>query len=159
MICNIFRRPKGKEGIAIQFQMLFTVQLFTGITKPHYIIANILGFLFMCLFLSVCFNSVKGLWSSTSPLTGFFWLLSHVIYLKLRKVFFFNFTKVQFLNDKIYSYTKKTIWHLAIWQNWCFGQFYHLKFSFGKEDTLIILLSAWDRSHDSTAKRNLSKDM
>ena len=22
-----------------------------------------------------------------------------------------------FLNDKIYSYTKKTIWHLAIWQN------------------------------------------
>ena len=22
---------------------------------------------------------------------------------------------------------KKTIWHLAIWQNWCFGQFYHSK--------------------------------
>ena len=34
-------------------------------------------------------------------------------------------------------------------------------FSFGKENTLIILLSAWDRSRDSnaTAKRNLSKDM
>ena len=32
-----------------------------------------------------------------------------------------------FLNDKIYIYTKKTIWHLAIWQNWCFGQFYHSK--------------------------------
>ena len=31
--------------------------------------------------------------------------------------------------------------------------------SFGKEDTLIILLSAWDRSRDSTAKRNLSKGM
>ena len=30
---------------------------------------------------------------------------------------------------------------------------------FGKEYTLIILLSAWDRSRDSTAKRNLSKDM
>ena len=30
-----------------------------------------------------------------------------------------------FLNDKIYSYTKKkSIWHLAIWQNSCFGQFY-----------------------------------
>ena len=29
----------------------------------------------------------------------------------------------------------------------------------GKEDTLIILLSAWDRSRDSTAKRNLSKHM
>ena len=29
----------------------------------------------------------------------------------------------------------------------------------GKEDTHIILLSALGRSHDSTAKRNLSKDM
>jgi hypothetical protein len=28
-----------------------------------------------------------------------------------------------------------------------------------KEDTLITLLSAWDRSRDSTAKRNLSKHM
>ena len=28
---------------------------------------------------------------------------------------------------------------------------------FGKEDTLIILLSAWDRSRDSKAKRNLPK--
>ena len=36
-----------------------------------------------------------------------------------KSVFFFNFTKLQFLNDAIYSYTKKkTIWHLAIW-------FYH----------------------------------
>ena len=34
-----------------------------------------------------------------------------------KSVFFFNFTK-PFLNDKIYSYTKKkTIWHLAICQN------------------------------------------
>ena len=32
-----------------------------------------------------------------------------------------------FLNDEIYSYTKKTIVHLAIWQNLCFGQFYHSK--------------------------------
>ena len=30
---------------------------------------------------------------------------------------------------------------------------------FGKEDTLLILLSAWDRSRDSKAKRNLSKHM
>ena len=29
----------------------------------------------------------------------------------------------------------------------------------GKEETLIILLSAWDRSRDSTQKRNLSKHM
>ena len=31
-----------------------------------------------------------------------------------------NFTKLQFLNDEI-------IWRLALWQNWCFGQFYHSK--------------------------------
>jgi hypothetical protein len=24
----------------------------------------------------------------------------------------------------IQYYKKKVIWHLAIWQNWCFGQFY-----------------------------------
>ena len=24
-------------------------------------------------------------------------------------------------------YQKSTIWHLVIWQNWCFGQFYHQK--------------------------------
>ena len=104
-----------------------------------------------------------------------------------------------FLNDKVCSYTKKTIWHLAIWQNWCsiiqkfarlkskhFSQFFwwevnlrglrafilqkvqasvvkrkkkKFKSWFGKGDTLIILLSAWDRSRDSTAKRNLSMEM
>ena len=31
-----------------------------------------------------------------------------------------KFTKLQFLNDKIY---KKAIRHLEIWQNWCFGHF------------------------------------
>ena len=31
----------------------------------------------------------------------------------------------QDLRAKIYSYTKKVIWHLAIRQNWCFGQSYH----------------------------------
>ena len=35
----------------------------------------------------------------------------------------------QFLSDKIYShiYQKKPFGTLAIWQNWCFDQFYHLK--------------------------------
>ena len=96
-----------------------------------------------------------------------------------KSVFFFNFTKLQFLNDKIYSYTKKN--YLALgnliltfkWENWehsfakssglnCWEtekEVLLLILSFGKEDTLIILLSAWDRSRDSTAKRNLSKDM
>ena len=38
-------------------------------------------------------------------------------------------------------------------------KFCYPSLNFGKEDTLLILLSAWDRSRDSTAKRNLSKDM
>ena len=33
----------------------------------------------------------------------------------------------RFLNEKNYIYTKKNIWHLAIWQNQCSGQFYHSK--------------------------------
>ena len=38
-------------------------------------------------------------------------------------------------------------------------KFCYPSLNFGKEDTHMILLSAWDRSRDSTAKRNLSKDM
>ena len=38
-------------------------------------------------------------------------------------------------------------------------KFCYPSLNFGKEDTHMILLSAWDRSHDSTAKRNLLKDM
>ena len=30
------------------------------------------------------------------------------------------------MGSRTLNYTKKTIWHLAIW-NWCFGQFYHSK--------------------------------
>ena len=25
----------------------------------------------------------------------------------------------------VYNYTKEAIWHLSIWKNWCFGEFYH----------------------------------
>ena len=39
-----------------------------------------------------------------------------------KSVFFFNFTKLQFLNDKIYSYTKKKLF--GTWQ-------------FGKIDVLV----------------------
>ena len=31
------------------------------------------------------------------------------------------------LKAKIYNCTKKSHWHLAIWQNWCFGQSYRSK--------------------------------
>ena len=62
--------------------------------------------------------------------------------------------------------------HTFLWKSWLSYRFYFLflwmferqknKFcypslSFRKEDTLIILLSAWDRSRDSTAKRNFVK--
>ena len=101
------------------------------------------------------------------------------------------------MGSRTLNYTKKTIWHLAIWQNWYFSSkiFNIEKFTFfsvclvrgksekikniyfaensgltekevllpftqvWKEDTIIILLSAWDRSCDSKAKRNLSKHM
>ena len=104
------------------------------------------------------------------------------------------------MGSRTLNYTKKTIWHLAIWQNWYFSSkiFNIEKFTFfsvclvrgksekikniyfaespglswetekevllsvtqlEKEDTHIIPLSAWDRSGDSTAKRNLSKDI
>ena len=39
-----------------------------------------------------------------------------------KSVFFFNFTKLQFLNNKTYSYTKNN--YLAL-GNQCFGQFHH----------------------------------
>ena len=57
----------------------------------------------------------KQVWSSTCALTSFFWLLGHVIYLKLTRVecLLYHFTKFQFLNNKIYSYTKKTYLALA----------------------------------------------
>ena len=38
-------------------------------------------------------------------------------------------------------------------------KFCYSSISFGKEDTFLILLSAGDRSRDSTAKSFLSKDM
>ena len=68
------------------------------------------------------FKLTRLLSSSTCALTGFFWLLSHVIYLKLTKVLYecllINFTKLQFLNNKIYSYTKNNylaLGNLVFW--------------------------------------------
>ena len=141
------------------------------------------------------------------PLTSFFWLLSHVIYLKqtitsIKRVSFFQFYKTSIF-DKMYSYTKKNylaLGNLAKLMFWSilfarlkskyFSQFLwwevnlrelkalilqkvqasvverqQKKFcnpslSFGKEeDTFLKLLSAWNRSRDSTGKRNLSKDI
>ena len=70
-----------------------------------------------------------------------------------------NTIALQFLNDKL---TKTSILPNSQVPNsffWYNLQFCYPSHSFGKEDTLILLLSAWDRSRDSTAKRNLSKDM
>ena len=75
-----------------------------------------------------------------------------------KSVFFFNFTKLQFLNlrgiERIHFAESSG---LSCWETE--KEFLLPSLNFEKEDTLIILLSAWDRSRDSTAKRNLSKDM
>ncbi len=110
-----------------------------------------------------------------------------------KSVFFFNFTKLQFLNDKIYSYNKNNylaLANLAKLMFWSilfarlkskhFSQFFwwelnlmglralilqkvqssvverqkkkfcYPSLSSGKEDTLLLLLSAWDRSRACT---------
>ena len=62
-----------------------------------------LGDLARCVAVNIVKQYCHWLRSSTCPLTGLFWLLSQVIYLKLtrvyKSVFFLNFTKLQFLND------------------------------------------------------------
>ena len=55
-----------------------------------------------------------------------------------------NFAKLQFSSDKIYSCTpKKSIWHLAIQQNWCFGQFSHWRIEVWKRQIDKCTLSFW----------------
>ena len=90
--------------------------------------------------------------------TCFFWLLSHVIYLKLTRVLrvssfsilqIFNFWMTKFTVFLVRGKSEKI-------QSINFSESSGL--SFRKEDTLIILLSALDRSRDSTTKRNLSKN-
>jgi hypothetical protein len=50
----------------------------------------------------------KNLRSSTCPLTSFFWLLSHVIYLKLTRLLSeCLLCKMNEINDNTYNYTKK----------------------------------------------------
>ena len=47
--------------------------------------------------------------SSTCPLKSFFWLLSHMIYLKLKRVLSESLlSKMNEITDKIYNYTKET---------------------------------------------------
>ena len=135
--------------------------------------------------------------SSTTPLTRFFWLLSHVIYLlygcllsqaewwvaellflslnnwgmnllkntcsqssqiyilqkKLRKVFTFQSCKFYML-----KLTKTSILPNCQVQNILYDlQFCYLSHGFGRDNTLLLLLSAWDRSRDSTTKKKLVK--
>ena len=74
----------------------------------------------------IFFRPIVALRSSTCALTGFFWFLSHVVYLKLTKRITrvssfpsFNFWMIN------YSYTQKS--YLVIGQN-CFGHFITQKF-------------------------------
>ena len=143
------------------------------------------------------------IWSSTCDLTGFFWILSHVIYLKLTRVLYpFLLSKAEWwipellflsLNNwglnflqnessqfsQIYLSPEKLRQMFTFsfeWWNWpkyriakCQIVVFSItvsiivqKLKFCKieiEYTHITLLSAWDRSRDSTAKRTLSKHM
>ena len=57
-----------------------------------------------------------------------FWLLSHVIYLKLTRVIKeCLLSQSCVMGNRTVNYTKKTVGHLVICQNWCFGLFYHPK--------------------------------
>ena len=76
---------------------------------------------------------------------------------KLRNMF--TFQSCKFLNDKIEQNNHSPncqVPNILFWYN-C--KFHYSKTALGKENTPIILLSAWDRSRDSTAKKKLSKDM
>ena len=75
---------------------------------------------------SVWFLDSVGSRSSTCPLTGFFWLLSHVIYLKLtRELIECLLSQASILNDKLQLYPKKPFGTLAK----LFWSIYHSKVS------------------------------
>ena len=59
------------------------------------------------------------LWSSTCPLTGFFWLLSHVIYLKLTRVLLY---KSVFFPKRMKLMIKLTIIPKKLFGTWQFGK-------------------------------------
>ena len=63
-----------------------------------------------------------------------------------------NFAKLRFLND---SYTKKAIWHLAIWQNWCFVQFYQSRIEFLKNCSVFFVLVPLVREKFERSKENI----
>jgi hypothetical protein len=102
---------------------------FTEITKKNYLA---LGNLAKLIFWSILFARLK-----SKHFSQFFWWE-----VNLRGLRALILQKVQ---ASVFESQKK--------------KFCYPSLSFGKEDTLLILLPAWDRSRDSTAKRNLSKDI
>ena len=67
----------------------------------------------------------------------------------------FTFQSCKFLHDKIdqnFNFAKLPSAKKVFLVNY---KIYHSKTALGKEDPLIILLSAWDRPRDSTAKRHV----
>ena len=54
-------------------------------------------------------------------------------YLQVFVKYFLSFSQKNLSPEKTkclvfnFCYAKEAIWHLAIWQNWCFGQFHHSK--------------------------------
>ena len=143
--CNIFLfsplKYKWKKGLLISkwFPLEFVKVILSSWKldenwlKIH--CYNALHF-FVHLFLA------KLLGSSTCPSTSFFWLLSHVIYLELTRVSYeCLLSRAEWWVAELYIIPKKTILHLAIWKNWCFGQFYHSKISNIEEFTFFSVVS------------------
>ena len=59
----------------------------------------------------------------------------------------------------IYSFTKKAIWHFAIWQNWCFGQLYQSRIGVLQSCSAFLSQFLWreenSRERESFFFRNL----
>ena len=122
--------------------MYITADIVKGIQRDHAAISQTSTFIIPVRLLgmfdcTMCWWHDTTLGSSTCALTGFFWLLSHVIYLKLTKVFSFpnwvmsskrsfsvfqawglNFLKTKFCqSSQIYlspEKTEKTVYFLSL---------------------------------------------
>ena len=100
----------GVRNLCPRARTLFLMLILYQVTKPSLNKVNNLN-LKVLEISDQFFTQIR---FSTCPLTSFFWLLSHVIYLKLTKVLYecLFFPKL-FLYEKIYSYTKKNYFALG----------------------------------------------
>ena len=89
----------------------------SGLTKT---ICKSVNVTIIVLHLGIAYPEKMHVRSSTCPLTGFFWLLSHVMYLKLSIISVSSFSILQNFDFWMIEFTKipkqnLCFWHLAIW--------------------------------------------